>query len=418
MKRVLLIFIVALLALHSAAFARENYEKIYEELQNANFEYVFGIDPWQSEDYTKYIFSPYPLLENNIVPDFLCVIEPLNTQGQLEGLDLSNINLVLEPYTHPNIWRDSAKNKFLFPSHGNFLNNWLSKALGLSNEGLFSEGTVSYCALQCAKLFGCNPIILTGQDLAYTDSRCYAKGSAYEELACEINPETGKYHIFPRDMEKYKKELLGENSPKTPQEQEDTVKYYLNFLNKNLLTVSGQNGEPIPTQTGYALFIKHFEVFARANSHLELINTSLGGAQINGYKNMPLENVQLNSAFAREFSDILKLKDKCDFKKLTTELDRVKAFTEESLEKFAELLDLTLKIKKESRPKNLEKLLEKFQTRQKAYNDNYFNKYQVLYFLLYKPFTLLQKEDDKTKYETHINGCIALLKQLKTEALK
>ncbi|GBF23501.1 hypothetical protein tpqmel_0905, partial [Candidatus Gastranaerophilus sp. (ex Termes propinquus)] len=91
MKRVLLIFIVALLALHSAAFAREDYEKIYEELQNANFEYVFGIDPWQSEDYTKYIFSPYPLLRTSVYFRLKEILIPpgyyLLTPREREGKD-------------------------------------------------------------------------------------------------------------------------------------------------------------------------------------------------------------------------------------------------------------------------------------------------------------------------------------------
>lgn len=59
-------FIIALLLLFALfvtvpSFAKEDYEEIYNNLEPANFEYMFGIDPYQAEDYTKYMYSPYPL---------------------------------------------------------------------------------------------------------------------------------------------------------------------------------------------------------------------------------------------------------------------------------------------------------------------------------------------------------------------
>ena len=40
---------------------KDTYEEIYNKLEPADFEYMFGIDPYQAEDYTKYMYSPYPL---------------------------------------------------------------------------------------------------------------------------------------------------------------------------------------------------------------------------------------------------------------------------------------------------------------------------------------------------------------------
>ena len=39
-----------------------NWEDIYESQEAAYFEYIFGLDPYQNEEYTKYMYSPYPLL--------------------------------------------------------------------------------------------------------------------------------------------------------------------------------------------------------------------------------------------------------------------------------------------------------------------------------------------------------------------
>lgn len=61
----------------SKADAKTDYYKIYDELSPANFEYMFGIDPFQAEDYTKYMFSPYPLLRVGVKFIFKdTVIEP------------------------------------------------------------------------------------------------------------------------------------------------------------------------------------------------------------------------------------------------------------------------------------------------------------------------------------------------------
>lgn len=66
MKNILKILILSVLFLFCAgipAFSgeKETYEEIYQKLEMADFEYIFGIDPYQAEDYTKYMYSPYPL---------------------------------------------------------------------------------------------------------------------------------------------------------------------------------------------------------------------------------------------------------------------------------------------------------------------------------------------------------------------
>lgn len=47
-------------------FANKNYDEIYSELEEADFEYIFGLDPHQADDYTKYMFSPYPLFRSGV----------------------------------------------------------------------------------------------------------------------------------------------------------------------------------------------------------------------------------------------------------------------------------------------------------------------------------------------------------------
>jgi hypothetical protein len=229
---------------------------------------------------------------------------------------------------------------------------------------------------------------------------------------CELDPETQQYRIFARDYEKYKKELCGEKTvEKRGAELDKSVSGYLKFLNNNLHTVLGQNGEPLPTQTGYALFIKHFEAFAAENPSLELINASVGGAQINGYKNIPLENVVFQEAFDKQ--NLGEMPIKYDFSNLESELHKTKELLTKTIEELCVILEMTIKLKKEFRPKNIEKAREKLTARISAFHDNYFAKHPVIYFRLYKHFTRMQRISEPQKLEKLTRVCIKSLCRLR-----
>lgn len=44
----------------------DDYDEIYANLEEPNFDYIFGIDPHQADDYTKYMRSPYPLFRSGV----------------------------------------------------------------------------------------------------------------------------------------------------------------------------------------------------------------------------------------------------------------------------------------------------------------------------------------------------------------
>lgn len=43
-----------------------DYEAIYNSLEEADFDYLFGIDPYQAEEYKVYMRSPYPLFRSGV----------------------------------------------------------------------------------------------------------------------------------------------------------------------------------------------------------------------------------------------------------------------------------------------------------------------------------------------------------------
>ena len=194
----------------------------------------------------------------------MCIAEAMDTSAQIEDICLENINLIFEPFSNSYLWDLKTKNKFLYFSKDNFLDDWLANVLEINISNNKTIGTVSYLALSSAKTMGFKKIILCGQDLAFKDGKCYAKGSAYEDLECILNPDTNKYEIIARDYESYKHKLLSKKYIEGKYADYYT-KNYIKKLNSTIYTVKGQNGQILPTQACYAIFIKHFENFAKEN---------------------------------------------------------------------------------------------------------------------------------------------------------
>ncbi len=232
------------------------------------------------------------LVEAGIKPDFLHAIEMYDCTAQINKYDLSGINFVSEGYTNPEFHRLKYKNKFFTLSRENIANVWLADILGVDSSIYETKGTVSYNALFSAHLLGCNPLILIGQDLAYSEGKCYAGGSAYGNLKCVIDKETNKPKVIPENLEEYRVASFGTESKLSIEQQNEILENRLKDLNSSIMFVKGQKGEMLPTEQGYALFIEYFKDFAkRYKDEKVLINSSIGGAQIDGFNNVDLSEI-------------------------------------------------------------------------------------------------------------------------------
>lgn len=217
-------------------------------------------------------------VKHNIIPDFVCFIEYLPDSSRfIDDETAKQTNIILQPVTSKSIFDKPAKKKFLFYADNDEGSKWLANLYGISTENYLNRGTVSINALVSAKIMGCNPIVLVGQDLAYTDSKCYAEGTVYEDL--KVND--GKISVEST-----------EDAVKKIQATEESIKNRCRALSSSVYYVKGQNGQMIPSSGDYAGFIKYFEEIAKSyKSEVTLINATEGGAQINGYKNMTLHDV-------------------------------------------------------------------------------------------------------------------------------
>ena len=70
------------------------------------------------------------LTEHNIKPDFVCVIESFNSSPQLEGVDLSDVYFITEPYSHGFLRKFNFKKIFSHISANNPVNHLWSEICG------------------------------------------------------------------------------------------------------------------------------------------------------------------------------------------------------------------------------------------------------------------------------------------------
>ena len=377
--------------------------------------------------------ASYKTLKNNgITADFLFITEPRDTSGQLIDCDTSDTTLIAEPFTHTSTWNLNTKNKITFLSQNNFLNDWILKSLSLSHLKLSTSGTVTFMALIMADFMDFNKIVLLGQDLAYSDAACYAKGSAYEDLECVFDENEKKYTIVPKDKEKYFLGLLG-NEKVNDEYSRSLAENYIQTLNQNLYTVKGQNGENLPTQTAYALFIKHHEAYAKQNfslfgKQIELINSSTGGAEISGFKNIPLADVA---------QEITKMPEKIEFPERYLDIASIKnnkneliKILDQANKDFGELVELAQKAGKEYQrrkavTKQIEKLLVQLNEKNLKYKtkfNNYDNIVNYITLGIYKGFEMLVRRgeiqvisENFNVFSEQLNSYSSIIEKFKTK---
>jgi hypothetical protein len=178
----------------------------------------------------------------------------------MQGLGHTGAALVAEPMTHPRIIEEFDGDKFVMS-----FNEILMKKLGgiLGDFGVVKAwGSISTGAFDLARKLGCNPIVFTGQDLAFSDGRYYAHGTYQEK--------------------RWLRELT---YPKSLQDM-----HTWRMTNENALDVTDLFGRPQRTSKQLEAYRHYFEREISATT-AKVINASEGGAGFTGVENLPLEHV-------------------------------------------------------------------------------------------------------------------------------
>jgi hypothetical protein len=146
--------------------------------------------------------------------------------------------------------------------------------------GLPMSGSVSTIATSLARLLGCSPIVLCGQDLAYSNGRTYATGTGYEDSTAQVDPKTGTIHL------KWNEEMVRIHGDAQGAAR-DT---------EELRRVPAWGGEgDVDSGAGFAGIQSWFETTAellrKIDSPIRFINASEGGVHIDGFEDRRLGDV-------------------------------------------------------------------------------------------------------------------------------
>ena len=133
------------------------------------------------------------LLERGIRPHFVCALDHHEISTRFyEGLtaaDVDGVTLVVEPKANPAIL-DAYPG--VIRTLGDDLLDMVLDGTGLAGQpkGTLAPGaTVAHLCYYLARHLGCDPVLLCGQDLAFTDGQYYAAGAAIHDVwAGELGP--------------------------------------------------------------------------------------------------------------------------------------------------------------------------------------------------------------------------------------
>ncbi len=210
------------------------------------------------------------LRQAGIVPDLVHVLESRDVSHQLtDAGDTSDLIVAPSADADPAIFDVPSRAKFTVTSAGGALGVWIAKATGESHFSM-GGGTVAQGAVGMAQMLGCNPIALIGQDLAFTDGRAYAKGTAYDFVEIEMKDD-GQCRFGGMNE---KAAILKETAPH-PENG--------GMADQRVVWVDAwEEGERVPTWRAYASFLEQYrEIGLHFQSRgISLINCTEGGARI------------------------------------------------------------------------------------------------------------------------------------------
>lgn len=184
-----------------------------------------------------------PLLENGIIPDYLCIID--NSQESLDLLEglVQNVNIPLIcSELVPTEMFEQYKGTKILHTNSELIRTYANERIPNMSVG----GSVAHAATMFALYSGCNPIIFIGQDLAYTDDKVHADNSKFIQ-------------------EKY-----------------ESLEKFDNVIDDNDIYINDIYGNKVRTSLSLNNFKKTFEEIITIYKDNTFINCTEGGADIKG----------------------------------------------------------------------------------------------------------------------------------------
>lgn len=132
-----------------------------------------------------------PLINHNIIPDMAVTVDPSKPLLLFEKEEVWKIPLVLVESANSQL-TDRHKGKLFFTLNADSVMHPYYERYGKEAALLETGGSVANNAFSLAKVCGCDPIILIGQDLAFTGQRSHADGTFKDKMEA-VNTDTDRY---------------------------------------------------------------------------------------------------------------------------------------------------------------------------------------------------------------------------------
>jgi Protein of unknown function DUF115 len=215
-----------------------------------------------------------------IEPHVLVCLEALNLSAHMKGL--SYIDRVVRAFSmtsHPDGFRMAGGPLLpFFESLASFAP--IEDLVGV--PGAVVGGSVSTVAFSLAEQLGCSPIVLVGQDLAYTDGRTHAAGTAFENSRANVSAD-GKRIDYAWCAAAHAQR---DGSDLGPPHGHDVL-----FE----VAAWGGGSERVASSSAFNAYRLWFEVaaatLAQVRPDLELVNATEGGSRIVGFTELSLDEV-------------------------------------------------------------------------------------------------------------------------------
>lgn len=187
------------------------------------------------------------LKKENIKADFTAIIDGSDKMFDVFEESLNeNIPLLFNEHSGAKIVEKYNGRKIFFSTR-EFINAD-KEILGCEPISLFQGGSVAHSCIDFARLLGCDPIVFVGQDLAYTGDKTYSNHSITSFENNELENETEFY-------------------------------------------TKGVKEEKVKTNYDFNIFRERIEMMIKLYSDRTFINSTEGGAHIEGTSEMDLKEV-------------------------------------------------------------------------------------------------------------------------------
>jgi len=212
-----------------------------------------------------------------VAPDVVVASDPGDLTRHFEPHDLEGVSAaVLATVCRREMFELPVPLCFAFAGNGP-ADQWLFDLLG-EEARLPSGGSVACSQLSLALHLDCDPIVLVGQDLAFSEGRYYARGGVDGE-ATVVASDEGRFFL---------KKPAGSSGIGTPM-KDGTLQF---TKAQRWVEVPGYDGGTVRTSESFRAFLTWFEAIAASERERRLlVNATEGGARIEGMERLPLARV-------------------------------------------------------------------------------------------------------------------------------